>query len=201
MKDFGQLTYFLGLEVHQPPNSIFLNQHKYIQEIITLGGFQFKYSVASPMEVNVKYKKDEEDLLDDPSIYRRLVGSLIYLTTTHRDISYVVHHVNQFISFPRHLHIAAVHHIIHYLRGSSTRGLFFPIGSTLRLVAYSDVDWARCLDTRRSTIGWCMFPQTSPTPLHADNTSANQIAANPIFHEWTKHIEVDCHSICDTLER
>ena len=39
------------------------------------------------------------------------------------------------------------------------------------------------------------FPQTTSTPLHADNTSAIQIATNPVFHERTKHIEVDCHSI------
>ena len=44
------------------------------------------------------------------------------------------------------------------------------------------------------------FPHTTSTPLHADNTSAIQIATNPIFHECTKHIEVDCHSIRDTLE-
>jgi hypothetical protein len=58
---------------------------------------------------------------------------------------------------PRHLHLAAVRHIIRYLRGSSGRGLFFPTGSSLRLVAYSDADWAGCPDTRRSVTGWCMF--------------------------------------------
>ena len=45
------------------------------------------------------------------------------------------------------------------------------------------------------------FPQTTSTPLHADNTNAIQIATNLVFHESTKHIEVDCHSIRDTLER
>ena len=126
-------------------------------------------------------------------------------------------------------------------------GCFFPTDISLQLVAYSDVDWAGCPNTRRSTTGWCMFlgdaliswrckkqdrvskssteaeyramstscseivwlrglleelgfPQTTSTPLHADNTSAIQIATNPVFHEHTKHIEVDCHSIRDTLE-
>ena len=125
--------------------------------------------------------------------------------------------------------------------------MFFPTGSSLQLVAYSDADWAGCPDTHQSTTGWCMFlgdaliswrcmkedrvskssteakyramstacseiiwlrglleelgfPQTTSTPLHADNTSAIQIATNPVFHERTKHIEVDCHSIRDTLE-
>ena len=61
------------------------------------------------------------------------------------------------MSSPRHLHLAAVRRTIHYLRRSPTRGLFFPTDTSLQLVAYSDADWARCSDTRRSTTGWCMF--------------------------------------------
>ncbi|WJZ84043.1 hypothetical protein VitviT2T_003671 [Vitis vinifera] len=219
-----------------------VNQHKYIQDLITLAGLEDASSIDTLMEVNVKYRKDEGDLLDDPTLYRRLVRSLIYLTTTRLDISYVVHQVSQFMPSPRHLHLAAIRRIIRYLRGSPTRELFFPTGSSLQLVAYSDVDWAGCPNTRRSTTGWCMFlgdaliswkckkqdrvskssteaeyramsttcseivclrglleelgfPQTTSTPFHADNTSAIQIATNPLFHERTKHIEVDCHSI------
>jgi hypothetical protein len=65
----------------------------------------------------------------------------------------------------------------------------------------------RAMSTVCSEIVWLrglleelVFPQTTPTPLHADNTSVIQIATNPVFHERTKHIEVDCHSIRDTLE-
>ncbi|XP_068649520.1 uncharacterized mitochondrial protein AtMg00810-like [Aristolochia californica] len=248
MKDLGQLAYFLGLEVYHRPKGIFLNQHKYTQDIITLAGLADTSSIATPMEVNVKYRKDEEDLLDDPTLYRRLVGSLIYFTTIRPDISYVVHQVSQFMSCPRHLHLAAVRRIIHYLQGSPTRGLFFAIGSSLQLVAYSDGDWVGCPDTCRSTTGWYMFlgdaliswkckiqdrvskssneaeyramsiacskimwlrglleelefPQTNSTPLHVDNTNAIQIATDPIFHELTRHIVVDFHSIHNTLER
>ncbi|XP_068649792.1 uncharacterized mitochondrial protein AtMg00810-like [Aristolochia californica] len=115
MKDLGQLTYFLGLEVHHKPNGIFLNQHKYIQDLITLAGLEDTSSVATPIEVS------------------------------------------QFMSYPSHLHRAAVRRIIRYLRGSPTHGLFFPTGSELRLVAYCDADSAGCPDTRHSTKGWCMF--------------------------------------------
>ncbi|XP_027913901.1 uncharacterized protein LOC114173612 [Vigna unguiculata] len=205
MKDLGQLTYFLGLEVHHRSNGIFLNQQKYIQDLIKLAGLAGTTSVDTPMEVNVKYKKDEGDLLPNPT-HRRLVGSLIYLTTTRPDILYVVHQVSQFMSSPRR--------IIRYLKGSSTRGLFFPKASSLQLMAYSDADWAGCPDTRRSTtearscskssteaeyrsmpaacveVVWLRslldhlgFSQPTSTPLHADNTSAIQIAANLVFHE------------------
>jgi hypothetical protein len=82
IKNLGQLTYFLGLEVHHRPNGIFINQYKYIQDLITLAGLEDTSSVDTPMEVYVKHMKDKGDLLDDPTLYRSLVGSLIYLTTT-----------------------------------------------------------------------------------------------------------------------
>ncbi|RVW69064.1 Retrovirus-related Pol polyprotein from transposon RE1 [Vitis vinifera] len=63
----------------------------------------------------------------------------------------------QFLQTPRHLHLAAVHRIIRYVQGTSTRGLFFPAGNSTRLAAYSDADWAGCVDTRRSITGWCVF--------------------------------------------
>ncbi|XP_049354811.1 uncharacterized mitochondrial protein AtMg00810-like [Solanum verrucosum] len=58
---------------------------------------------------------------------------------------------------PRHLHLVVVRRIIRYLLGTSTRGLFFPSGSPIRLNAFSDFDWAGCPDTRRSVSGWGMF--------------------------------------------
>ena len=170
------------------------------------------------------------------------MGSLNYLTITRLDISFAVQQVSQFMHTPCHFHLAVVRRIIKYLCGTPRRGLFFLIGSPLRLVAYSDADWAECPDTRRSVSGWCMFlgdslislkskkrarvskssmeseyhampaayseivwlreilselgfSQPDPTPLYTNNISAIQIAANPVYHEHTKHIEVDCHSI------
>jgi hypothetical protein len=82
MKDLGQLIYFLGLEFHHRANGIFVNQYKYIQDLIILASLEDTSSVDTPMKVNVKYRKDEGNLLDDPILYWYLVGSLIYLTTT-----------------------------------------------------------------------------------------------------------------------
>ncbi|KAF5451210.1 hypothetical protein F2P56_031488, partial [Juglans regia] len=219
-----------------------------MQDVISLGGLQSGNSVFTPLEVNLKLRQEEGELLSDPSLYRQLVGSLNYLTITRLDISFAVQQVSQFMQAPRHLHLAAVRRIIRYLKGTSTCRLFFPKESSLQLVGYSDADWAGCADTRRSVIGWCMFlgnaliswkskkqdrvskssteseyraissacseitwlrgllgklgfPQLHSTPLHTDNTSAIQIAANPVFHERTKHIEVDCHSICESFDK
>jgi len=87
----------------------------HMKDLVTLAGLEDTSSVDTPMEVNVKYRKDEGDLLDDPTLYRRLVRSLIYLTTTRPDISYAVHQVSQFVSSPWHLHLAVVRRIIRYL--------------------------------------------------------------------------------------
>ena len=144
MKDLGHLTYFLGLEVHSRDHGLFLNQHKYIQDLIGLTSLKDAIVVDTPMEVNVKYRKDEGELLPDPFLYRQLVGNLIYVTITRPDISYAVHIVSKFMHSPRPLHLVAVRHIIRYLIGSPTHGLLFPTKFALHFIAYSDADWAGC---------------------------------------------------------
>nr|CAN77868.1 hypothetical protein VITISV_001383 [Vitis vinifera] len=191
MKDLGSLTYFLGLKVHHSPSGISLNQHKYASDLVATAGLQRATSVDTPMELNVKLHKEEGDLVVDPSLYRKLT--------------------------PHHLHLVVVPRIIHYVQGTSTCDLFFPASNSTCLATYSDADWVGCVDTRRSITSWCVFlgdaliswksllteldfSNTNPTPLHADNTSAIQITTNPIYHERTKHIEVDCHSIREAFE-
>ena len=94
MKDLGPLTYFLGLEVHQSDKGLILNQHKYAIGLIGMDGLQNSTPVDTPLEVNVKLSKETGDLLPDSTLYRRLVGSLVYLTITQPDISYAVNLVN-----------------------------------------------------------------------------------------------------------
>ncbi|WVZ03717.1 hypothetical protein V8G54_024523 [Vigna mungo] len=215
MKELGHLNYFLGLEVHYHPEGIFVIQHKYIQDLVQLAGLTNATPVNTPMEVNVKYRRHEGELLDDPTQYRKLVGSLIYVTITRPNISFVVHTVSKFMQSPRHFHFSVVQRIIKYLLGTSSRGLFFPGNSSLQLQAYSDADCKKCkkqdsvskssteaeyraMSAACSEIIWLRglltelgLSQAQPTPLHVDNTSAIQIAANPVYHEQTKHIEVD----------
>ncbi|XP_060185890.1 uncharacterized protein LOC132615322 [Lycium barbarum] len=94
MKDLGTLTYFLGLEVHYDSLGVFLNQHKYAKDFIALAGLQESFSMDTLLELNVKYHRDEEDLLPDPTLFWQLVGSLNYLTITRPDISFVVQQVS-----------------------------------------------------------------------------------------------------------
>src|SRR5688572_30266126 len=100
MKDLGTLTYFLDLEVHNNSSGVFLNQHKYTQDLISLASLQDSSSVDTPLELNVKYHCEEGDLLLDPTMFRQLVGSLNYLTITRPDISFAVQQVSQFMQAP-----------------------------------------------------------------------------------------------------
>ena len=80
--------------------------------------------------------------MSNPSLYRRLVGSLVYLTITHLDISNAVHQMSQYLSAPRSTHYAAVLRILRYLKGTLFHGLFYSALSPLILGAFSDADWA-----------------------------------------------------------
>lgn len=107
MKDLGQFSYFLGLEVQfQQKASLLLNTS--ILNLIQLGGLSDVIPLDTPMEVNVKLQRDEEELLQDPIFNRKLVGSLIFLTITWLDISFAVHKASKFMQNPRHLHLSAV---------------------------------------------------------------------------------------------
>ena len=120
-------------------------------------GLQGATSVDTPMKLNVKLRKEEGDLLANPSLYRKLVGSLVYLTITRSGVSFAIQQVSQFLQTPRHLHLATVRRIIRYVQGTSTRSLFFPTCNSTHLAANSDADWAGCEDTCRSITSWCVF--------------------------------------------
>lgn len=79
MKDLGPLTNFLGFEVYRSSDGYMVNQHKYIHDLITFAGLFDNKHVDKPLEINVKYSKDEGAGLLDPALYRQLVGSLVVL--------------------------------------------------------------------------------------------------------------------------
>ena len=95
--------------------------------------------------------------LSNPSLYRQLVGGLVYLTITRPDISYTVHQVSQYLSAPRSTHYAAVLCILRYLKGTLFHGLFYSAKSRLILRAFSNADWAGDPTDCRSTTSYCFL--------------------------------------------
>uniref|UniRef100_A0ACD5U5A0 Uncharacterized protein n=1 Tax=Avena sativa TaxID=4498 RepID=A0ACD5U5A0_AVESA len=109
------------------------------------------------MELNVKLQPIDVDPLSDPTRYRHLVGSLVYLAVTRPDISYPIHILIQFVSAPTTVHYSHLLRVLRYLRGTITRRLFFPHSSSLQLQCYSDATWVSDPSDRRSLSAYCVF--------------------------------------------
>jgi len=202
--------------------------------------------VDSPMDPNLKLMADQRGIYPDPERYRRLVGKLIYLTTTRPNISFVVGVVSQFMQNPHVDHWNTVMHILKYVKKAPRHGLLYEDKDNTQVSGYCDADWAGCPIDRRSTSGYCVFIgvnviswkskkqivvarfsaeaeyrsmtmvtwelmwikqflqelgfcEVAQMKLYCDNRAALHIASNPVFHEKTKHIEIDCHFIREKL--
>lgn len=111
----------------------------------------------SPMPTHLKLSADKSILLSNAGNYRRLVGKLLYLAMTRPNISYVVQHLSQFVLEPKDTDLQAATHLLRYLKGTMSKGLFYHLQSQLKVTWFSNADWANCLMTRRSLTDYCIF--------------------------------------------
>ncbi|GKB08091.1 hypothetical protein Tco_0836375 [Tanacetum coccineum] len=217
----GELTFFLGLQLKQKEDGIFISQYKYVTEILKKFGFSDVKTATTPMETHKPLLKDADGEDVDEHLYRSMIGSLMYLTSSRPDIMFAV--------------------------CQPKLGLWYPKDSPFDLVAFTDSDYARASLDRKSTTGGCQFlgcrliswqckKQTvvanstteaeyigasnycrqvlwiqnqlldygynfMQTKIHIDNESTIYIAKNPVFHSKTKHIEIRHHFINDSYEK
>ena len=131
------MHYFLGLEVWQSPEKIFLNQGKYAVEILKRFDMLECKAMNTPMETKLKPLVDTSLELVDATLYRQIIGSLIYLTNTMPDICFVVNILIQYLVEPRCVHLVAAKHVMRYLKGTLEFGLYYNGDHDFRLIGYT----------------------------------------------------------------
>ncbi|GJR56099.1 putative ribonuclease H-like domain-containing protein [Tanacetum coccineum] len=218
MSSMGELTFFLGLQVTQKDDGIFISQDKYVDEILKKFGFSTVKTTSTPMETLKPLLKDAEAEDVDVHLYRSMIGSLMYLTASRPDIMFVVCACARFQVTPKVSHLHAVKRIFRYLKGQPKLGLWYPKDSPFYLEAYTVSDYAGASLDKKSTIGGCQFlggrliswqckkqtivaNSTTEEKFHGDNESTICIVKNPMFYSKTKHIEIRHHFIRDSNEK
>jgi hypothetical protein len=174
MKDLVPLSYFLGLGIYSSSDGYYLTQAKYISDLLSWANLTDSKIVDTSTELNTHLTLDDGKPLRDFTLYRHLVGSLVYLTVTQPDISYVVHQVSQFMAAPRSTHFLTVLRILRYMKGTLFHGLYFSSQSSLQLHAYTDADWAGDPTDRHSTTGYCFL---LGTPIISWRSKKQTVAA------------------------
>lgn len=159
MTDLGMLSYYLGIEVHQKQGRIILKQSAYAKKLLLQFGMNDCNPTKYPMESKLQLGKDENGAAVNPTEYRRVVGSLRYLTHTRPDICYAVGIVSRFLERPTTMHHQAVKQILRYLRGTEDYGLEYVSdqGEEGQLIGFTDSNLAGDIVDRRSTGGMAYY--------------------------------------------
>jgi hypothetical protein len=131
MSDLGPLRYFLRIGISSTPEGFFLSQEKYIYDLLNRASLTDHRTAETPMELNVHLTPTDGEPVEDPTRYRHIIVSLVYLGVTIPDISYSVYILSQFVSVPTQIYYSHLLRVLHYLCGTSTRRLFFPRSSSL----------------------------------------------------------------------
>ncbi|GJV57206.1 putative ribonuclease H-like domain-containing protein [Tanacetum coccineum] len=157
MSSMGELTFFFGLQVQQRKDGIFISQDKYVAEILK----KFNYTDVKTTSTSVDLERplvkdgDAEDV--NVHLYRSMIRSLMYLTASRPDIMFAVCACARFQVTPKTSHLLAMKRIFRYLKGKPTLGLWYSRNSLFELVAYTDSDYARATQDRKSTTRGCQF--------------------------------------------
>ncbi|GKB90727.1 putative ribonuclease H-like domain-containing protein, partial [Tanacetum coccineum] len=209
MSSMGELTFFLGLQVKKKEDGIFISQDKYVGEILKKFSFSSTRTTSTPMETNKSLTKDEDGEHIDVHLYRSMIGSLMYLTSSRPDIIFSVCACSRFQVQPKVSHLNTVKRIFRHLKGRPNLGLWYLKDSPFILEAFSDSNYASASLDRKSTTGvlWIQNQMLDygynfmQTKIQVDNESAIYVVKNPVYHSKIKHIKIRHHFIKDSYEK
>jgi hypothetical protein len=154
MSDLGLLHHFLGIGVLQTNQGVFIHQSKYAKSLLTKFGLEDCNPVAIPLTVGEKLKKEDGSEPADEGLYRRIVGSLLYLTATRPDLMYSASLLSRFMSCPTKKHMGIARRVLRYVQGTLDYGIEYTRGKSATLIGYCDADWGGSEDDSRSTSGY-----------------------------------------------
>ncbi|GJV62630.1 uncharacterized mitochondrial protein-like protein [Tanacetum coccineum] len=183
MSSMGELTFFLGLQVTQKEDGIFISQDKYVAEILKKFNYTDVKSASTPVDLEKPLVKDGDADDVDVHLYRSMIGSLMYLTTSRPDIMFAVCACARFQVTPKTSHLLAIKRIFRYLKGKPTLGLWYSRDSPFELVAYTDSDYAGATQDRKSTTGGYLLTKGFDAGRHVkrgQDTKIPQSSGPPI---------------------
>jgi hypothetical protein len=154
MADLGPMKYFLGIEVNQDQSGIFISQSKYANDILKRFKMLTCKPTPTPIVTSLKLSKDDSGSNVDPTLFKRLVGSLMYLTTTRPNIMYGFSLISRFMEAPKDSHWKVGKRILRYVNGTRNFGISYSKTDEFELIGYTDSDCVSSIDDRKSTSGY-----------------------------------------------
>lgn len=154
MSDPGRMTYFIRVKVIQNDSSIFIGQAKYAKEVLHGFGMLDVNAVKTPIVLGCRLTREGSGDEVDATIYKQMIGSLMYLTSTIPDLMYSMCLASRYMERPTTMHNQAVKKIMWYLKGTIDLGIMYNRKGDLELKAYVDSDNARNINERKSTGGY-----------------------------------------------
>jgi len=196
MSMMGELKFFLGIQVNQFKDGVYVHQTKYTKELMKKFKLEGCKMMNTPMHPTCILSKEDTGTKVDQKLYRGMIGSLLYLTASRPDILFSVCLCARFQSDPRESHLTIVKRIFRYLNGTTNLGFLYRKSLDYKLVGFCDADFAGDKIERKSTSG-----NAISIPIYCDNTAAICLSKNPILHSRAKHIEIKHHFIRDYVQK
>ncbi|GJZ40774.1 retrovirus-related pol polyprotein from transposon TNT 1-94 [Tanacetum coccineum] len=192
MNMMGELNFFFGLQSKQLEYDIFFNQSKYIKKMLKKFGLEGSKQIKTPMLSETKLTRDEDGESVDDTKYRDMIRSLFYLTASWPNIMFSVCLCARFQQDPKTSYLETIKMIFRYISGTTHLGLWYPKGTGVETIAYTNSDHAGDYVDRKSISGVCTFtgcashrgsPRNKPLwpfPPPKPNTSLSKKLANKL---------------------